>query len=120
MKSKDDLDMFIDAVKKREEILMKNQSMKKYNKYFDIKVKCARSLIEQNRQAELLPYLKSDSLMMRFDTAGVLFNSYPDKCREVLREISEMTIASGLPEQFVILAVTAHCNLEYGIPKDFP
>lgn len=120
MKDKDDLSVFIDALKKREEILLKNRSMREYNKYFDIKRECAHNLIEQNRQDELLPYLESDSISIRFDTAGVLFNSYPDKCKEVLREIAEMTVASGLPEQFVILAVTACDNLKYGIPKDFP
>lgn len=120
MNNKDDLNIFIDALRKREEILLKKQPIREYNKYFDIKRKCAHNLIEQNRQDELLPYLKSDSIPIRFDTAGVLFNSYPDKCKEVLQEIAEMTVASGLPEQFVILAVTACDNLKYGIPKDFP
>lgn len=86
MKDKDDLSVFIDALKKREEILLKNRSMREYNKYFDIKRECAHNLIEQNRQDELLPYLESDSISIRFDTAGVLFNSYPDKCKEVLRK----------------------------------
>ncbi len=120
MKDNDDLSRFIDALKKREEILLKEQSIRKYNKYFDIKTECAHRLIEQNRQDELLPYLESDSVSIRADAAGVLFNRYPEKCREVLKEISEMTVEDGLPEQFVIVAATAYSNLKYGIPKDYP
>lgn len=120
MKNNDDLSRFVDALKKREEILLTGQPIKKYNKYFDIKRECARRLIEQNRQDELLPYLESESVSIRADAAGVLFNCYPEKCGEVLRQISEMTVADGLPKQFVIVTAAARCNLKYGIPKDFP
>lgn len=43
-----------------------------------------------------------------------------DLCRQKIQEIAEMTIATGLPKHLVIVSVTAICELEYGIPEDFP
>ena len=120
LKNNDDFDVLVDALKKREEILKNKQSIRKYNKYFEIMRKCAHNLINHNRQAELLPYLDSESVSIQRDVAGLLFNSYPDRCREVLQKISEMTVDNGLPECFLNVSVSASMSLEIGIPKDFP
>lgn len=80
----------------------------------------ARELFDENRQNELLPYLDSESVSIQRDVAGLLFNSYPDRCREVLQKISEMTVNTGLPECFINASVSASMALDIGIPKDFP
>ena len=110
----------LDALQKREEILIKNQSVRKYNKYFDIMRKSAHAIIEQGRQSELLPYLECDSISIQRDVAGLLFNSYPNKCREVLKWISEMSVQTGLPKHLDNDRLSASMALEIGIPKDFP
>ena len=120
MKSNDDFDMLIDALNKRDEVLRKSQSIKKYNKYFEIMRRCARNLIAQNRQGELLPYLGSESISIQRDVAGLLFNLYPEKCRKVLQNISNMSMQTGLPECYINVSVSASMALEVGIPKDFP
>ncbi len=117
---KDDLEYVIDALKKRDEILINDKPVRRYNKYFDIMRKYARKMINDNRQAELLPFLDSDNISYRFDVAGVLFNCYPDKCEKVLKEISEMSVETGLPRYYINLSVAAVMELKYGIPKDFP
>ena len=86
---KDDLDYVMEALKKRDEILINDKPVRQYNKYFDIMRKYARKIINDNRQAELLPLLKSDNISYRFDVAGVLFNCYPDKCEKVLRRFQK-------------------------------
>ena len=39
-------------------------------------------LIEQNRQAELLPYLESESVSIQRDVAGLLFRATPHNVPE--------------------------------------
>ncbi|HRR77618.1 MAG TPA: hypothetical protein P5191_12525 [Ruminococcus sp.] len=117
---KDDLEYVIEALKKRDEILINDKPVRQYNKYFDIMRKYARKMINDNRQAELLPFLDSDNISYRFDVAGLLYNSYPEECKQVLKDISTMAVQNGLPKQYVIISVAANDNLKYGIPKDFP
>ena len=117
---KDDLEYVIDALKKRDKILINDKPVRQYNKYFDIMRKYARKMINDNRQAELLPFLDSDNISYRFDVAGLLYNSYPEECKQVLKDISAMAVQNGLPKQYVIISVAANDNLKYGIPKDFP
>lgn len=120
MSKKDELELLIDALKKREEVLINNQSIKKYNKYFDIMRKCARKLIDDNRQEEILPFLLDNSISIQRDVAGILFNCYPEKCSETLQKISNMSVQTGLPKYFSNLRLSAAMALEKGIPKDFP
>ena len=120
MKKQDYVSKIIDCCKKREEILINDEPMWKYNRYFDRMGKYARKLIDEDRQEELLPYLESDSISVRKDVAGLLFHCYPEKCIDILQEIADMSTATGLPKHFVILAVASQVNLKYGIPKDFP
>ena len=120
MKRTDYVSKIIECCRKREEVLINDESIGKYNRYFDRMTKYARKLIDENRQEELLPYLESDSISVRKDIAGLLFNSYPELCTQVLQDISNMTIKTGLSKNLVILAITARDNLKYGIPKDYP
>lgn len=120
MKKRDELTLLLDALKKREQVLIKGQSMRKYNKYFDAMRKYARILIDNNRQDELLPYLESDSISIRCDVAGLLYHCYPERCRQVKQEIADMTVKTGLPFCFINVSVSAAMSLEIGIPKDFP
>lgn len=120
MSKKDELELLIDTLKKREEVLINNQSIKKYNKYFDIMRKCARKLIDDNRQEEILPFLFDNSISIQRDVAGILFNCYPEKCSETLQKISNMSVQTGLPKYFSNLRLSAAMALEKGIPKDFP
>lgn len=90
-----------------------------YNKYFDRMRKYARILIDEDCRNELLAFLDSESISVRFDSACLLYNFYPDKCTETLEEISEMSVPNGLPKCFVILSVAAHANLKHDIPKFF-
>ena len=117
---KDNLILLISIFKKKEESLLNNESVAKYNKYSDMMVKHARKLIKENRQNELLPYLKYESVSIQYDVAGLLYNLYPDECREVLKKISEMSVETGMPKQFSDIRLSAITALEYGIPKDFP
>ena len=114
---KDDLEYVIDALKKRDEILINDKPVSQYNKYFDKMRKYARNLINDNRQDELLPFLKSDCISIKKDIAGLLFNCYPDLCRETLKEIADMT---DIPVYYGIVQLGAKDNLKHGIPKDFP
>ena len=120
MKNKDLVQEILKCCEKREDILRKDQPISRYNHYFDKKRKLARQLINENRQDELLPYLDSESISVRFDIAGLLFHSYPEKCTQIFQEISSMSVPTGLPKHLVIVAVTARDNLKYGIPKDYP
>ena len=114
---KDDLDYVIDALKKRDEILINDKPVRQYNKYFDKMRKYARKMIDDGRQAELLPFLQSENISIKKDIAGLLFNCYPELCRETLNEIVEMT---DIPVYYGIVQMGAKDNLKYGIPKDFP
>ena len=118
--NKDTLDYIVDAIKKRDEILVQDKPISQYNKYFKIMRKYARKLIDDGRQNELLPYLEDESISIRADIACLLFHLYPDRCTEILQYISELTRANGLPAYFDLVSVAAYNNLKYGIPKDFP
>jgi len=120
MKKQDYVSKIIDCCKKREEILINNEPMWKYNRYFDRMRKYARKLIDEDRQEELLPYLEYDSISIQHDVAGLLYNSYTDKCREVFERISEMTVKTGLLPCFTMCATSSYMSLKHGIPKDFP
>lgn len=117
---KDDLDYVIEALQKRDEILINDKSVNQYNKYFDKMCKYARKLIDNDRQNELLKYLDSNNVSYRRDVAGLLYNCYPEKCKQVLKEISEMSVETGLPKCYINLSISAKMALEIGIPKDFP
>ena len=117
---KDDLDYIVDAIKKRDEILIQKKSVSQYNKYYDIMCKYARKLIDSNRQDELLPYLECDNISFRFDVAGLLYNCYPEKCLEIFKEISTMSVKTGLPKYYLNIRLSSLFVLENGIPKDFP
>ena len=43
---KDDLEYVVDAIKKRDEILVQDKPISQYNKYYDIMCKYARKLID--------------------------------------------------------------------------
>ena len=105
---------------KMESILLNNGSTSKYNYNFRQMIKYARALIDENRASELLPFLNDENLFIRYDIAGVLYNSYPEQCAKVWEEISKMTIPTGLPKHLVIISLSAQGNLEYGVPKDYP
>lgn len=114
------IEKVLECCKKRKDILEQNKSIKEYNKYYNKMRKYARSLIDENKQDDLLPYLNDKNVSIRFDIAILLYNSYPDLCEKVLNEISNMNVQTGLPEHFVIISIAAYDNLKYGIPKDFP
>ena len=120
MSDKDDLALLIQALKKREQILINGESVKKYNQYFEVMRKHARNLFTDNRQEELLPYLECDSVSIQRDVAGLLFHCYPEKCEEVLKKIAGMSVETGLPMCFVNVSISAEMALEAGIPKEFP
>lgn len=120
MKKIDYVSKIIECCQKREEILINDDSIGKYNRYFDRMMKYARKLIDENRHDELLPYLESDSISIRSDIADILYDLYPKQCVEVLQEIANMTTATGLPKHFVVLSVSAQVSLKYVIPKSYP
>ena len=76
--------------------------------------------IDEQTIIVMLPYLNDKNLFIRYDIASVLYNSYPEQCMKVLKEISKMTISTGLPKHLVIISLSAQGNLEYGVPKDYP
>ena len=117
---KDDLDYVIEAIKKRDEILVNAKPISQYNKYYDKMRKYSRKLINDNRQEELLPFLDSNNISYRRDVAGLLYHCYPDKCQQVLKDISKMSVETGLPKYYINLSISAIMALEHGIPKDFP
>lgn len=119
MKKTDYALKIIECCKKREEILINHEPIWKYNRYYDRMWVYARKLIDENRQEELLPYLESDSISVRSDIANILSDWYPEQCAQVLQEIANMTIATGLPKHFVILSVAAQVNLKHGVLKDY-
>ena len=120
LRNKDELELLVNVLLKREQNLINDESVRKYNRNFDNMRKYARELINKNRQEELLPYLESDSVSIRRDVAGLLFHCYPEKCRTVLKEIGEMTVENGLPKCFINVSISAKMALENGVPKDFP
>ena len=67
--SVDNVSKILTCCQKREEILLNGQSMSRYNHYLDKMRKLARELFDENRQDELLPYLKSESVSVREDVA---------------------------------------------------
>jgi hypothetical protein len=117
---KDDLEYVVEALQKRDEILIKDKPVRRYNKYFDQMCKYARKMINDNRQVELLPFLDSENISYRSDVAGLLFNCYPEKCKQVLKEISEMSVRDGLPKYYSDIRISAKMALEIGIPQNFP
>lgn len=120
MKDANYVDEIIKCCSEREQILIRDGSIRNYNKYFDKMRFYARKLINENRQEELLPYLNCDSISFQKDIAGLLYNCYPKLCAQKLQEIANMTTEAGLPKHFILLSVAAKDNLKYGIPKDFP
>lgn len=120
MKSKDELVLLLNELKKREQILIKEESIRKYNRCYDAMRKHTRKLIDNSRQAELLPYLDCDSVSIRCDVASLLYHCYPEKCRRVMKEIADMTVKTSLPMCFINVSVSASMTLEIGVPKDFP
>lgn len=120
MKKKDELELLLDVLKKREQILITGDSIKKYNRCFDAMRKYARNLIADNRQNEILSYLNCDSVSIRNDIAALLFHCYPEKCQKVMEEIADMTVETGLQKCFINVSVSASMALEIGIPKNFP
>ena len=120
MRKIDYVSEIIKCCQKREEVLLKGQSIKIYNRYFDKMRKLARQLFNENRQDELLPYLASDSISIQKDIAGLLFNWYPELCTITLERIANMTIPTGLPKHLAIVAGAAYSILKHGIPKDYP
>ena len=117
MKKQDYVSKIIDCCKKREDILINDEPMWKYNRYFDRMRKYARKLIDEDRQEELLPYLESDSISVRNDVAGLLFHCYPEKCTDILITIANQ---KDVPWCFAMVKLDAKDALKYGIPKDFP
>lgn len=113
MIKKDYVSKIIDCCKKREEILINNESVRKYNYYFDKIRKYERILIAENRQDELLPFLECDSISIRSDIANILFQWYPIQCTKVLQEIANMTTATGLPKHFISLSIAARDSFRY-------
>lgn len=105
---------------KMEGVLLHNLPMWIYNRYFDKIRKYARALIDEGRAAEILPYLHDENVLVRYIFAGFFFHCYPEQCRAVLQELSEMTIATGLPKHLTSMSLSAEMALEIGIPKDFP
>lgn len=121
MHMKDDyVQKILACCQKMEGVLLHNLPMWIYNRYFVKSTKYARALIDEGRAAEILPYLHDENLVVRYIFAGFFFHCYPEQCTAVLQELSEMTIPTGLPKHLVLIAVSSHANLEYGIPKDFP
>lgn len=121
MKSTDYVSEILKCCEKREEILEKgSRSMRKYNQCLEKMRALTHELFAENRQDELLPYLESESVSIREDIACLLYNSYPERCRKIIQEISDMKVVDGLPKHLAIVAVMAGFNLEHGIPKDFP
>ena len=107
----------IECCRKREEILINDEPMWKYNRYFDRMRVHARKLIDENRQEELLPYLDNDSISIRKDVAGLLYHCYPEKCTHVLNAVVNN---SDVPSCFSIVKVDARQALRHGIPKNYP
>lgn len=115
-----DLTRLLKSLKKRDEILKGIWIARIYNYHFDVIRRITRKFIDQNRQDELFYLLESENISYRRDMAGMLYHAYPEKCKEVLQEISEMTVPNGLPKYYVNLSVSAYTSLKIGIPKDFP
>lgn len=105
---------------KMEGVLRHDLPMWIYNRYFLKGCKYARALIDEGRSAEILPYLDDENVLVRRIFAGFFFHCYPEQCRAVLQELSEMTFATGLPRHLGMIAGSAGMALEIGIPEDFP
>lgn len=120
MKCNDDLIKLVDTLKRREEILINNESISQYNRCFDKMRKYARNLINNNRQDELLPYLKYESISIQRDVAGLLFHCYPEICKQVLEKIGDLTVETGLKKCFINVSISAQMALDVGIPENYP
>lgn len=117
MKKIDYVSKIIECCQKREEILVNDESMGKYNRYFDRMRVYARKLIDENRQEELFPYLESNSICIRSDIAGLLYHCYPEECVDVLTNLANQ---QDVPWCFSMVKLEAIDTLKYGIPKDYP
>ncbi len=103
--------------RKREKILIKKQSTKKYNYYYDKMITYAQKLILENRQDELLPYLEEESVSIKNDVAGLLFNYHTEKCTTIIQDIVNNPV---VPLHFAMVQLSAMDSLKYGIPKNYP
>ncbi len=91
----------------RESILKNNLSVARYNRYLDKMSRYTKKLDNKKRLGELLPYLKDDSISVRFDIATLLFPYYKNECTEVLSQIAKMTEEKGLPKHLASLPESA-------------
>ena len=117
MKRTDYVSKIIECCKKREEILINDEPIWKYNRYFDRMRVYARKLIDENRQEELFPYLESNSICIRSDIAGLLYHCYPEECVDVPTNLANQ---QDVPWCFSMVKLEAIDTLKYGIPKDYP
>ena len=91
----------------RESILKNNLSVARYNRYLDKMSRYTKKLDNNKRLGELLPYLKDDSISVRFDIATLLFPYYKNECTEVLSQIAKMNEEKGLPKHLASLPESA-------------
>lgn len=91
----------------RESILKNNLSVARYNRYLDKMSRYTKKLDNKKRLGDLLPYLKDDSISVRFDIATLLFPYYKNECTEVLSQIAKMTEEKGLPKHLASLPENA-------------
>ena len=61
--------------------------------------------------------MEQNAFDLFFSVKNFLYLGDYNKC---LEEISNMTVPTGLPKHLVMISVSAHDNLKYGIPEDFP
>ena len=115
-----DIEHILTVLQKRDDILKNNGSMKSYNHQYDILKRYCKTIINAGQQSELAFLLDSENISYKSDMAGILYNSYPEKCALILNEISKMSVENGLPFYYINLTVSAYMTLEIGIPKDFP
>jgi hypothetical protein len=111
----DNVKKVIEYCTEREKILLNNESVRKYNVYYEKMMKYANYVAEENRQVELLPYLNHESISVKYDIATILYRFYPEKCHQVLLDISKMTINDGIPKRLAMICVAAYDFLKYGI-----
>ena len=91
----------------RESILKNNLSVARYNRYLDKMARYTKKLDNKKRLGDLLPYLKDDSISVRFDIATLLFPYYKNECTEVLSEIAKMNEEKVLPKHLASLPENA-------------
>lgn len=116
MKS-DYIDKVVECCIEREKVLFNKQPISKYNRLYDKMNMYVKKVIEENNQEKLLKYLESENISVRFDIATMLYEFYPEKCINVLTEISNMDSSKGLQKHLFIIAVAAGNNLKYGLKK---